>query len=148
MSNALESAVRLLTRREHSAKELSDKLKQKGFSTEEINEVLASCQRLDLQSDERFVECYVRSRIRQGYGPLKISQELKLKGVDSALISKEIKQEGPNWLTYALNVWEKKCKGQINLSFQETQKQQRFLLYRGFDIDIISQVVKECDRSP
>lgn len=143
MSNALESAVRILTRREHSAKELSGKLKQKGFSQEEINEVLASCQRLNLQSDERFVECYVRSRIRQGYGPLKITQELQSKGVDSNLIYKEIKQEESNWLTHALAVWEKKCKGQVNLSFQEIQKQQRFLLYRGFDMDIISQVVKE-----
>lgn len=143
MTKVLDCALRLLTRREHSAKELSEKLKQKGFQAEEIESALESCQRLDLQSDKRFVEVYVRSRIRQGYGPLKIVQELKQKGVDSELIHKEIKQEAPNWLTHALNVWEKKCKGQINLSFQEIQKQQRFLLYRGFDMDIISQVVKE-----
>ncbi len=144
MTKVLDSALRLLTRREHSAKELNEKLKQRGFKPEEIKDVIESCQRLNLQSDQRFIELYIRSRIRQGYGPLKISQELKQRGVDSELVYKEMKQEAPNWFTYALNVWEKKCKGQINLSFQEIQKQQRFLLYRGFDMDIISQVVKEC----
>jgi regulatory protein len=143
MTKALDCALRLLTRREHSAKELNDKLKQKGFHQEEISDVLDSCHRLNLQSDQRFTEVYIRSRIRQGYGPLKISQELRAKGIDAELIHKEMQQERPNWLTYALKVWEKKCKGQINLSFQEIQKQQRFLLYRGFDTDIISQVVKE-----
>ena len=143
MTKPLDCALRLLTRREHSAKELNDKLKKRGFPQEEISDVLDSCQRLNLQSDQRFTEHYIRWRIGQGYGPLKISQELRMKGVDSELIYKEMHQENPNWLTYALNVWEKKCKGQINLSFQEIQKQQRFLLYRGFDMDIISQVVKE-----
>lgn len=143
MTKVFDCALRLLTRREHSVKELSDKLKQKGFNAEEVESALESCQRLNLQSDQRFVEIYIRSRIRQGYGPLKITQELKQKGVDSELIHQEIKQEGANWLGYALTVWDKKCKGQLDLSFQEIQKQQRFLLYRGFDMDIISQVVKE-----
>ena len=139
----MDSALRLLTRREHSAKELSDKLKRKGYSQDEIDETLESCQRMNLQSDQRFVENYIRYRVRQGYGPLKIGQELKTKGVDSELISKELRQEGPNWLSYALGVWEKKSKGQLDLSFQEMQKQQRFLLYRGFDMDVIAQVMKE-----
>jgi regulatory protein len=143
MTKVMDSALRLLARREHSAKELSDKLKIKGFSPEEINEALESCQRANVQSDERFVESYVRYRTRQGYGPLKISQELKNKGVDADLVYKELRQEGPNWLSHALSVWEKKSKGQIELSFQEIQKQQRFLLYRGFDMDIIAQVTKE-----
>ena len=67
MTKVMDSALDLLTRREHSAKELSDKLKRKGHSQEEINEVLESCQRMDLQSDQRFVEAYIRYRIRQGY---------------------------------------------------------------------------------
>ena len=75
--------------------------------------------------------------------PLKSRSEFKTKGVDPDLISKELRQEGPNWLTYALGVWEKKSKGHSDLSFQEIEKQQRFLLYRGFDMDVISQVIKK-----
>lgn len=143
MTKALDSAVRLLSRREHSAVEICDKLKQKGYSPTEIKKVLEECQRLDLQSDRRFVEIYSRSRIRQGYGPLKISQELSSKGVDKELIHLFLQQEQDNWLAYALDVWRKKSKGQCDLSFEELQKQQRFLLYRGFGMDTIVQVKKE-----
>ncbi len=143
MTKALDSAVRLLSRREHSAVEICDKLKQKGYSPTEIKEVLDECQRLDLQNDRRFVEIYSRSRIRQGYGPLKISQELSSKGIDKELIRLFLQQEQDNWLAYALDVWRKKSKGQCDLSFEELQKQQRFLLYRGFGMDIIVQVKKE-----
>ena len=143
MTKALDSALRLLTRREHSARELREKLRLKGFNQEEISDVIESCQRQNLQSDFRFVDNYIRSRIRQGYGPLKISQELKSKGVDSDLINNGLKQERDNWLIHAINVWQKKSKEQGPLSVIELQKQQRFLLYRGFDMDIIAQVLKE-----
>lgn len=143
MTKAYDSAIRLLARREHGANELCLKLEQKGFSRIDSQEALAQCQRLNLQSDQRFVESFIRSRIRQGYGPMKIMQELKTKGVASDLIHQELKLEEDNWWTYALEVWQKKCRGAQDLSFSELQKQQRFLLYRGFSSDIIARVVKE-----
>lgn len=143
MTKAFDSALRLLSRREHGAMELSKKLQQKGFGSTEIKDALDACQRLGLQSDDRFVENLTRSRIRQGYGPLKIIQELKSKGIDSDLIEHELEQERENWVSYALDVWDKKCKGRTELTFSEIQKQQRFLLYRGFSMDIIALVVKE-----
>lgn len=147
MTKALDSAVRLLSRREHSALELYDKLKQKGYSSIEAQEALDTCQRMNLQSDGRFVDVYGHSRIRQGYGPLRISQELSNKGIDKELIHQFLQQEQENWLSYALNVWQKKSKGQLSLPVDELQKQQRFLLYRGFSLDIISQVKKELNRT-
>lgn len=143
MTKAFDSALRLLARREHGTMELFDKLQQKGFSQTEATDALEACQRLGLQSDRRFVEMYIRSRIRQGYGPLKITQELKSKGIDSDLIQRELKQEQDNWLSYALEVWNKRCKERVDLSFIEIQKQQRFLLYRGFSMDVIAMILKE-----
>lgn len=143
MTKAFDSALRLLARREHGAKELNDKLKRKGFSEEDVKNALDYCDELGLQSDERFAEHYTRYRISCGFGPLKIGQELKSKGIDSDLTQKTLRQEQDNWLTHALSVWEKKCKGQLDLSFNELQKQQRFLLYRGFDTDTIARVIKE-----
>lgn len=142
MSKAFDSAVRLLARREHGATELYEKLKQKGYSSTEAKEALDRCQQLDLQNDHRFAETFSRSRIRQGYGPLKISQELSGKGIDKELIQSILQQE-ENWLAYALDVWQKKSKGQLEMSFSDMQRQQRFLLYRGFSMDIIAMVTKE-----
>lgn len=143
MTKAFDCAVRLLSRREHGAIELCDKLRKKGFCSADAKEALQTCQELDLQSETRFVASYSRSRIRQGYGPLKISQELSSKGVDKELIQSILQQEEHNWLEYASEVWQKKNKGQQSMSFSELQKQQRFLLYRGFGMDTIARVTKE-----
>ncbi|HIG0326310.1 TPA: recombination regulator RecX [Legionella pneumophila] len=147
MTKAFDSALRLLSRREHSAMELCDKLKQKGFNLNDVQNALHECQRLGYQSDERYVESYIRARIHQGYGPLKIIQELKNKGVDPELIQSVLQEERDHWVDYALRAWEKKFKRQDDFSYCEMQKQQRFLLYRGFDRDVISKVFKEVKSS-
>lgn len=72
MNKALDCAVRLLARREHGARELAEKLAQKGYNSSDIDEAIARCQSLGLQSDVRFAESRCRLRIRQGCGPLKI----------------------------------------------------------------------------
>lgn len=132
--------MRLLSRREHGALELCKKLERKGFTKAEAQQALDLCQELDVQSDSRFIESYSRSRIRQGYGPVKIIQELKIRGVDADLIHKVFSQEQHDWLTHAMEVWQKKTKGVIADSLAEKQKQQQFLLYRGFESDVIVEV--------
>lgn len=143
MTKAFDSALRLLVRREHGALELCRKLEQKGFSQSEAKSALEACQRLELQSDSRYVENYSRSRIHQGYGPLRIIQELKNKGIDSDLIHETLSHEAEHWNDHALRVWKKKCKGQQEFTYDDLQKMQRFMLYRGFEMDIISQIVKQ-----
>lgn len=143
MTKALDSALRLLARREHSANELAQKLNAKGFNPDEVQEALAACERMGLQSDQRFAESYSRSRIRQGYGPLKISQELKSRGLDSSLIHQQLRQEQHNWHDHAVAVCHKKCKQSTTLSLNERQKLQRFLLYRGFSSDVINRVMRD-----
>ncbi|TAL60017.1 MAG: recombination regulator RecX [Legionella sp.] len=145
MTRAFESAMRLLVGREHGASELCTKLERKGFSPREARDAVEACQRLGLQCDNRFVEQFSRSRISQGYGPLKIMQELKNRGIDSEPIQSYLAQERDKWFDHALSVWEKKSKGQKQLSFDELQKMQRFLLYRGFSMDIITKVMKSAN---
>lgn len=143
MTKAYDCALRLLCRREHGAAELVIKLEQKGYSPSESRDALAECQGLGLQSDARFAEILCRARIRQGYGPLKISQELQSKQIEADLIHQVLEQERDNWFDYALVVWQKKYKEQTPPPYIELQKRQRFLLYRGFSMDTISRVVKE-----
>lgn len=142
MSEAFAGAVRLLSRREHGAYELQHKLAKKGYLDTDIQAALLECQRLGLQSDSRFVENISRTRIRQGYGPLRIRQELKNLQIDSELIEMVIQQEAQQWLSYAIEVWQKKYKKHDDNTFNEQQKQKKFLLYRGFSTEIINQVFK------
>lgn len=143
MSDALTRAVRLLARREHGASELANKLHQKGFSVADAEAALLECQRLGFQSDARFVECLCNQRVRQGYGPVRIRQELMHLQIDRALIDEVLQKEQDHWLDHAVGVWKKKYKVAYKFTFAEIQKQKQFLLYRGFSNDTIAMVFKD-----
>ena len=143
MSEAFAGAVRLLSRREHGAYELHHKLVQKGHIETEVKAALLECQRLGLQCDTRFVENVCRTRIRQGYGPIRIRQELKQLQIDNELIEGVLQQEEERWLFYALEAWKKKYKVPGEVTYLKQQKQKQFLLYRGFSSEIINTLFKE-----
>ena len=83
-------ALDLLSRREHSRKELFLKLINRFESQEEINLTLDKLEGKNLLSDSRFAEEYVQARRKKGFGPIKISAELEKRGVNESLISNEI----------------------------------------------------------
>ena len=122
-----------LANREHSRLELYHKLIKKGFDSAIIDTVLTQLQANNLLSDERFVENYLRVRISKGYGPLRIEQELRERGISSTLLSQALNFHDPQWLPRAQQAWQKRF-GQKNLSGdrREQAKQIRFLQYRGF----------------
>jgi regulatory protein len=142
MNKALHCAVSLLARREHSLAELTDKLVRKGYAQEEIKDALAVCQRQGLQSDVRYAESLCRARIRQGYGPVRIRQELQSKNIARELIEAVLTLEHEDWCDHAKAVWEKKYNNAKDASFSEKQKQRQFLLYRGFSADLIAKIVR------
>ncbi len=85
---AYNYAVSLLSRREHTVKEIEDKLKRKGYGqfSEKTAERLMSEGYL---SDERFAKLYVRELVNlKGYGRRRIRDELYRRGV-----SREIAEE-------------------------------------------------------
>ena len=146
MTKALNSALYSLTRREHSAWELQKKLEQKGYSELESLHALKECQRLGYQSDERFTEQFCRMRVMQGYGPVRIKQDLLAKGISTEMIQKVLGQETENyWLDRAVAVSRKKCQQWLHLSWDEQQKLKRFLLYRGFPPAIIAAIFEKSE---
>ena len=141
MTHAFVAAQRLLARREHGAEELRSKLLQKGHDASEVEAVISECQRLGLQCDIRFAASFCRNRVRQGYGPLRIRQELQGKQIDAELIDKTLCDTEHDWPSSAQAVWLKKFKGQKPDDFAKMQKQKQFMYYRGFSPDIIEQVI-------
>jgi regulatory protein len=139
-NKAYSSALSFLARREYGAAELEVKLKLKGFSLEEIQEALADCQRLNLQSDVRFCKSLCQARIRQGYGPRRIRRELQEKRIADEIIEAVLATEQENWLACAQEVRRKKYKNIQPVDYEERQKQKQFLYYRGFALDTIEQL--------
>ena len=65
-------ALDIISRREHSQKELSDKLVKKYDATELVNSVIHNLIEKNLLNDFRFSQAYVAVRKRKGFGPKKL----------------------------------------------------------------------------
>nr|WP_281286457.1 recombination regulator RecX [Pleionea sediminis] len=143
--SAREKAISLLARREHSRKELHQKLLQKGFAESDIIEDLDALENKGWLSDFRFTESWIRHRIQGGYGPYRIQQELNAKGVGQEIINEKLDEVELNWFDLARQVWRKKY-SRLPESWEDKAKQIRFLQYRGFyteDIETMFNTIKE-----
>ncbi len=126
------NAMNLLALREHSVKELKDKLARKYGDIGLIEEAVAGLTAQNLQSDERFAQAFIAMRQRQGKGPVIIRIELREKGVASELISNFVDDSDPLWCELIQDVWLKKFRGASPADSRERAKQMRFLQSRGF----------------
>lgn len=141
--SAKQAAVKLLTRREHSASEIRHKLQQRGFIAREIAEALLALQRDGWQSDERYAEAYIHSRRMKGYGPVRIALELKARGVDEILAANCLDDKHEHWLSTLRAEYRKKYRCEPWSGYPEKAKRMRYLQYRGFNLDAIHAVVDE-----
>ena len=142
MSKVMQAALRLLTRREYSQHELRQKLLQQ-FSLEEVDVVLDDLNKRHLLSDERFVESRIRHRLQQGYGPLKIHQDVRQHRVDEDVLSQHMDFDEQFWVNQAIVLIHKKF-GQLNLSTIKI-KIQRYLHQKGYSVSIIQQALREIE---
>lgn len=138
-----DAALRLLARREHSQRELYKALKRYHVTSELIHSLLDELAELGLQSDERFTEVYVNSRMNRGYGPRKIIIELQDRGINHELIGKYVDTEDIKWHQCIEKVYHKRFKPTKDL--KECMKQKKFLEYRGFSFEQINTIFKHLD---
>ena len=123
----------LLARREHSRLELYQKLKQRQFEPDVINSELNKLLDEGLQSDERFAEAFLRSRIDKGKGPNIILSELSQRGIDELLASNVIANiTDEEWNDLAYEAMNKKLGNEAELDYDKQLKLMKFLSNRGF----------------
>jgi regulatory protein len=134
------TCLRLLMRREHSQKELLNKLSTKGFDNNDILLVITELAEQGWQSDTRYAESYTRHRLKKGYGATAISHELKQNGISNFDIDRVLIDIADNWLSLIEQVYQKKYGTHKPLSLPERAKRTRFLLQRGFDNGLIQQL--------
>ena len=132
-SKCYAAALKMLMRREHSKLELRQKLNLKDFDDAVINDSVSLLAEQKYQSDERFSEAFILMRFNQGKGPIKISMELKSRGISKFDLTLF------NWFELAKDVKYKKFGDSKFLDYKEKSKQKRFLQSRGFGFDEINQ---------
>jgi len=80
-----DKALYLLSMREHSEKELRDKLKSKAYKAEDIDSSIVRLKKENYLSDSRFCEAFIRSRLKKNpEGKQILILRLSEKGIDKA----------------------------------------------------------------
>ena len=125
-------AIGLLSRREHSRRELARKLTRVTPDAALIEQVLGWLAEKGLQSDERFSAALVRQRSESGYGPVRLLAELREHGLDGPSADSVLAAADRDWHRIAAAVRVKRFGPAPPGSRHELARQLRFLQYRGF----------------
>lgn len=143
VNRCLKAAIDLLSRREHSRFELCRKLKQKPFAEGvDLALLLDQLAEANYQSEERYAESFVRSRILKGQGELKIRQQLYQRGISSRLADRAINEAEVNWWELAEQQREKRFGAHYPDAIDDQVKQSRFLITRGFPGHIVREIIQ------
>ncbi len=133
----VQRALGLLTRREHSSRELVRKLSGRGVEKEEAKQAVERLARDGWQDDARFAEWLVRSRAGSGYGPIRVRAELATHGLDREAIAAALAGFDGDWTETACELVRHRCgPGGLNDPAQR-RKAAELLVRRGFDGDSI-----------
>jgi regulatory protein len=131
--SATQRALGLLTRREHSRKELTRKLTSRGVDAAEVESAVASLNRDGWQSDARFAESLVRARVSGGYGPGRIRAELATHGLDREAIATALATFNGDWAEIASDLVRRRYGPVAAFDLNQRRKAADFLIRRGFD---------------
>ncbi|SDH97489.1 regulatory protein [Pseudomonas panipatensis] len=129
----------LLARREHGRAELSRKLRQRGAAQELIDPALERLAEEGLLNESRYLESYIASRARSGYGPLRIREELSQRGLPRGEIEQALAAADIDWRGQLQEVWRRKFPA-LPKDARERAQQGRFLSYRGYSMEAINRL--------
>lgn len=139
------AAMDLLTGREFSRAELAKKLDKRFDGDSAIDAVLDRLQEEGLQSDQRFAEAFLRSRIYRGQGLSRIRMDIRQKGIQDQLLSAAVEASDTDWFALAREVAQRKFGGKEILDQKDKAKRVRFLQYRGFSFDQIKYALSDIE---
>ncbi|MFH0930521.1 MAG: RecX family transcriptional regulator [Candidatus Zixiibacteriota bacterium] len=142
-----DAALKFLSYRMRSEKEVRDKLKKKEFANDLIDEVIKDLKRINLIDDSNFASAFVRDKIsNKPQGKILLKQELWKKGIKDETIEKVLKEyfeDEEEELNLAKNLLEKRKKRYENLDKNVAKRRMMsFLLRRGFSYEIVKQALK------
>jgi len=144
---AWASALRILSRRDHTCRELAVKLGQRGFNGASVDTVLQRCLDLGYLDDARTAAVMAGHLIARGYGPRRIRQVLGQKGLDDTLIDHTLADcSDEEILAEQARRMLAKRRASLNREAdarKRRQKAYRYLMGRGFSADIIHTIIDD-----
>lgn len=139
---AYARAIYYLARREYGARELALVLQRKGFPPEIIESLISRLEKDGSLSDERFAEMFIRARIARGFGPVRIGNELRQRGVADDIVETYLNAV-EDWDAHAVRVHRKKFGSERPGDQQEKARRWRYLQYKGFTSEQIGTILMD-----
>jgi len=143
---ARDYAFLLLKFRLRSEKELSQRLKNKKFSSGVIKKVISFLKEKSFLDDQEFARSWINCRSKKPFGPRRLRQELRLKGVDQDIIESELARitEAYPEEELVLRLARKRFEKLSDIEpLKAKQRIYAYLLRRGFSIDVIRDTLEQ-----
>jgi regulatory protein len=145
---ALAKAEHYCAYQERSQQEVRDKLYEWGLWKDDVEELISELIQTNFLNEERFALAYVSGKFKiKKWGKVKIRQGLKIKRVPDKMIANALKTiDADEYLKTILVLAEKKI-GSIHEkdAYKRRYKLVTYLLGKGFENDLIADVLKSSD---
>ena len=140
----LETALKILSRKRASSREITTRLKKKGYTDDEIESALKYLEESHYIDDTELIVDYIRLLVeKKYYGPERVVSFLREKGFDTNLVRDTLERQysEETYLQNARSLIEKKFKGLKLEDIKTRQKIIRSLSYKGYGWDLIERVL-------
>lgn len=143
---AFERALEALARREHTSAELAAWLAERGFGTAAVEDAVGRLIADGAIDDERFAVAFAADkRELRGWGPERIRDALRERGVEAALIEAAVDREGhASQLERAIELLERR--GEPAADERARGRALAFLARRGYDSEVAYDAVRDFER--
>lgn len=138
--SAFDTAVYYITFKDRTVKELYDKLREKGYSSQDIDESIGKLQEYGYVNDDNYAFSYIKGNINKK-GSRRISMELIRKGIDKEIIYDKLSMFDDNETKVIQEALERRYR---NANFDDQSERRRIFSYfvrRGFKYENISRVM-------
>lgn len=142
--HALKSAIKILSIREHSTAELTQKLTQRGYTEDVIQRVIMDCRQRDYVDDRRAADQLLASMKRRGFGIHRIRSEFLRRGLPGDWVEFDPAEESSMALRVALKKW-KSLQRETEPS-KRRLRLIRFLRSRGFSEGVLIEAMKSLEK--
>lgn len=139
-------ALRLLSQREHTRRELERKLARFEEEPGTLAQALDELQARGFLDERRAAESLAHRRA-SAYGAARLRQEMQDKGLDRELITQTLAGLQDSEEARARQVWQRRFDA-TPVDAKERARQGRFLLARGFSGDVVRRVLDGKGRGP
>lgn len=144
--SAFDTAAYYITFKDRTEKEVKDKLKEKGYSSQDIEESIDKLKEYGYLNDENYTLSYIKSNINKK-GARLISMELAQKGINKETISEQFEDVSIDEVGVIEDVLFRRYRN-IDIN-DDTQKRRvyGYFIRRGFKQETISKAIRNYKNS-